>query len=268
MKKLFLGGTHFFPHEANRMKKEGDVSTARELFIKDRKNNLDFLLRKRFNWMNEYIKSTKDIIEIGAGAGFSKFYIKKNYILSDVLDNPWIDLKIDALKMDIKDASIDAIITSHSIHHFSKPSLFFKECERVLRPNGIILIQEINTSLMMRFLLKTMRHEGWSYDVDVYDETKIANDPEDPWSANCAIPELLFQDEDLFHEKFKSLKIILNTKVEGFILPLSGGVISKINIPELPYWVLNVVSILDKFLICIAPQIFSMGRSIVIKKQN
>ena len=158
MKKLFLGGTHFFPHEANRMKKEGDVSTARELFIKDRKNNLDFLLRKRFNWMNEYIKSTKDIIEIGAGAGFSKFYIKKNYILSDVLDNPWIDLKIDALKMDIKDASIDAIITSHSIHHFSKPSLFFKECERVLRPNGIILIQEINTSLMMRFLLKTMRH--------------------------------------------------------------------------------------------------------------
>ena len=268
IKKIFLGGTNFFSHEINRMKKEGDVISARESFLKDRKNNLDFLLHGRFNWMNKYIEPFKDIIEIGAGAGFSKFYIKKNYILSDVLDNPWIDLKIDALKMDIPDSSLDVIITSHSIHHFAKPVLFFKECERVLRPNGIILIQEINTSLMMRFLLKVMRHEGWSYDVDVYDETKIANDPADPWSANCAIPELLFQDEDSFHKKFESLEIVLNKKVEGFILPLSGGVISKINIPELPHWILKIVSMLDKFLIFIAPQIFSMGRSIVIRKQS
>ena len=268
LKKYILGGESFFSHDLNRMSQEGDVVLARKNFIKKRFKNLDFLLKHRFEWMNKYLEDKKDIIEIGAGAGFSKFYINKEYTLTDIVETPWLDKKIDAQNTGLPDSSIDAVITSHSIHHFSKPMLFFYECERILKPEGIILIQEINTSLFLRILLKIMRHEGWSYNIDVYNDNEVVNDPKAPWSATCAVPEVIFEEPDKFNKKFSSLKIVLDKKNESLILPLSGGVISKIDFPELPYWFLNMVYFLDKILIKIAPNIFAVGRSILIKKSK
>ena len=135
--------------------------------------------------------------------------------MTDTIENEWVDRKLDATKLDLADNSVDDIIASHNIHHFSSPVKFFWECKRVLKNNGLILIQEINTSLMMRFLLKIMRHEGWSYQIDIFDENQIANDPKDPWSANCAIPELLFEQADKFHIKFPSFHIIKNEKMKA-----------------------------------------------------
>ncbi len=266
--KLILGGTYFFKHEVNRMKNEGDIISARKNFFKFKFNNLNFLLKKRFNWMNKYLRNKNKIYELGSGAGFSRLYINKPYIMTDVIDSEWIDLKLDALNLNLANNSCDAIITSHCIHHFAKPVVFFRECERVLKPGGLILIQEINTSLMTRFFLRLMKHEGWSYDVDVFDETKAVNHKDDPWSANCAVPELLFNNLNTFHETFKSLEVIYDVKNEGFILPLSGGVISKIKMIELPTWFLEIVNIIDRFLISFAPNIFAMGRSIIVKKRQ
>jgi hypothetical protein len=118
----------------------------------------------------------------------------------------------------------------------------------------------------MRILLKIMRHEGWSYQIDIFDETQIANDPSDPWSANCAIPELLFEQTDKFHNKFKSLKILRNIKNEGLIFPLSGGVVAKTNLPELPIWFLKCVYFVDKIIIKLFPNVFALGRSVVVQK--
>jgi SAM-dependent methyltransferase len=171
-----------------------------------------------------------------------------------------------ARNMDLPDASVECIIASHNIHHFFSPYKFFKECERVLKPSGIILIQELNTSLALRVLLRLMRHEGWSYDVDVFDEKAVANDPSDLWSANCAIPELLFEQIDKFEKIFSRLKVELNKKNEFLIFPLSGGVISKAKIPELPYWLLRMANTIDKALTSLFPTIFAMGRSVVIRK--
>ena len=267
--KLILGGTHFFNHSENKMLSEGDLSNARKIFISKRFNNLDFLLKHRYVWMNNFLKNSDVIIEIGCGAGFSKLYLNnKIIIMTDVVKNEWVDKILDATKLDLEDNSIDAIIASHNIHHFSSPVKFFLECERVLRSGGYIIVQEINTSLLMRLLLKFMRHEGWSYQIDVFDENKIANDPTDPWSANCAIPELLFEQTNRFHEKFPNLKIIKNEKNEGFIFPLSGGVIAKKKLPELPTWLLRCIYILDKLLIKLFPNVFALGRSVVIQKNS
>ncbi len=57
------------------MKHEGDLEFARTEFIKRRSNNLNFLLTTRYDWMNEYTKNKEQIIELGSGAGFSKFFI-------------------------------------------------------------------------------------------------------------------------------------------------------------------------------------------------
>jgi SAM-dependent methyltransferase len=264
--KIFLKGPYFPDHSLNRMQSEGDTSLARKNFISKRFRNLHYLLKSRYDWMNSYIQDDWKIIEIGAGPGFSEFYLRCKPIMTDVVKNAWIDRILDATNMDLPDQSVDCIIASGNIHHFFSPYKFFKECERVIKPGGLLLIWDLNTSLALRMLLRLMRHEGWSYDVDVFDEKVIANDPSDPWSANCAIPELLFEQTDRFEKEFTTLKIELNERNEFLIFPLSGGVIAKFRIPELPYWLLTMANAIDKVLISLFPNIFAMGRSVVIRK--
>jgi SAM-dependent methyltransferase len=251
------------------MSSEGDVAYARQRVIEERFRNLDFLLRSRYEWMNAYIKPGMNIIEIGAGAGFSPLYLNPPPVLTDAANNLWINKYVDATNMDIESRSVDVLIASHTIHHFYSPFRFFKEASRVLKVNSVLLIQEINTSLLMRFLLRLMRHEGWSYHVDVFDENAIVNDPSDLWSANCAVPELLFGSNDTvaqFESCFPSLNVLRNELCECLIFPLSGGVIAKTRVPQLPTWVLQWASKFDRILIACLPNLFALGRRVVIRK--
>lgn len=266
-RKFILHGPYFPVSNENRMSSVGDVAKARKIFLEKKFNNLDYLLKERYSWMNQFINEGEKVIEIGSGAGFSEFYLKQRPLLTDIVKNEWIDEILDGTRMNLSDKSIDVVICSHAIHHFSSPYKFFKECERVLKPGGRILIYEAHTSLLFRFLLKLMRHEGWSYDVDVFNPDTIINDPNDPWSANCAAAELLFNRPSVFEENF-SFKIELDKKKEGLIFPLSGGVIAKTPVPELPTFVLNFISILDSILITLFPNIFALGRIVVLTNHS
>lgn len=269
IRKYILPGPYIPNHSANRMTSEGSVSEAREQFLNTRFRNLDYLLRSRYSWMNQYLNKDAVIVEVGAGAGFSPLYLNEPVILTDATnDNPWINKFIDATNMDFDDNSIDIIIASHSIHHFYSPYKFFKECERVLKKNGKIIIQEINTSLMMRAWLRLMRHEGWSYEVNVFDPNEIVNNKYDLWSANCAVPEMLFKKNSKFETCFPAYKIIKNEPCECLIFPLSGGVISKTKIPKLPKFLLDLIIIIDGILVATLPNVFALGRKVVLEKTN
>lgn len=265
--RSILRGPYLPSHDENRMKNEGDVASARKNFIDYRFNNLEELLFRRFTWMNDFINSGDKIVEFGCGAGFSRLYIDaEDLTLTDVLDNPWVDKYADAMDPPFEDDSIDVIICSHMVHHMAKPIVFFNLVHKILKPGGRIIIQDLNTSLVLRILLRAMRHEGWSYDIDVFDENKVTNRPEDPWSANCAIPELLFESEEAFENNLKGYKIIKNDVNECLLFPLSGGVISKTKVPEFPKGLLSFIHQIDKGLVAIAPSIFALGRSVVLKK--
>lgn len=267
-KKLFLYGPYLPKHEDNLMSSEGSVALARENFITKRFRNLDALLRLRYEWMNKYLSPEKVIIEVGSGAGLSPLYLTYKPTLTDAACNSWIDKVIDATNMEIDSDSVDVLIASHNIHHFYSPYKFFTECERVLRKDGVVLIQELNTSLMLRALLRVMRHEGWSYDVDVFDKNCYCNDKNDLWSANCAVPEMLFTDSTAFEHTFTNFKIESNELCECLIFPLSGGVISKAPVPEFPRFLLRAILSFDQLLVKLAPRIFAMGRRVVIRKRE
>tara|TARA_B100000315_G_C14449333_1_gene528360 strand:- start:86 stop:877 length:792 start_codon:yes stop_codon:yes gene_type:complete len=256
----------YFPHHhENKMGHEGDVELARKNYLENKTNNLDFLLYKRYNWMNKYIKKNQKVIELGSGAGFLQFYLNQKIILSDVIKREYIDKKIDAMDIQLSDNSVDVFICSHMIHHVPKPTVFLKSLEKKLVPGGLILVQEINTSFFMRLILYIMRHEGYSYKRNVYDESTVSNDPLDPWSANCAIPEMLFKDKTKF-ETAVPLKIIYNKLNEFLIFPLSGGVIAKSKTIVLPIIILKAVDIFDRLVISVFPRLVAFGRSVVLKK--
>ena len=105
-------------------------------FLKNKNNNLKFLLKTRYDWIdnniNKYIEKTlikePKIIELGSGCGFIKFFIKRKIILTDVKKYDWIDFTIYAEELKkLKNKSIDILILSHTFHHLKNIKLFLSK---------------------------------------------------------------------------------------------------------------------------------------------
>jgi SAM-dependent methyltransferase len=255
-------------HQENRMKFEGDTLRARKNFYSNASKNLYFLLENRFTWMNRFIQKNDIGIEVGAGTGVSKEFIQSNFFkITDYANNEWLDLKmVDALNTEIESESLDFIISSNMIHHVPYPIMFFEEMNRILKPGGKLIIQEINCSTSMRFLLKLMRHEGYDFTIDVFDRKLICTDPEDLWSANCAIPNLLFDNLGDIKNKIPGFNISHTGFSEFLLFINSGGVISKTKYIPLPISILKIIRLIDNLLCRISPSFFALQRQIVLIK--
>lgn len=251
------------------MRREGDVAEARRDFFNHPSPNLELLVRNRYEWMNEFIDDTQVGLDIGCGMGLSKQYLHAKAVhLSDLAEHDWLDFRqVDALSLPFEDGSYDFIVCGNMIHHVAQPLRLFAEVERVLKPGGKLLIQEVNASLCMRLILRIMRHEGYSFEPNVFDKNQICNDPNDPWSANCAIPNLLFDDLDRFHAEVRGFQCVHKSFSECLCMLNSGGVIAKTFYVPLPKWVVRTLAAIDSVLTTLAPQVFAMQRQIVLEKR-
>jgi SAM-dependent methyltransferase len=256
------------PAGAHRLTKANDVAHAREFYYQKQPTNLVFLLRERYEWMNDYIKTEDRGIEVGCGAGFSKDFIKnKHFLLTDFADFDWLDKKEDALHLSFEDASLDYIIASNMIHHLASPHAFLTEAARVLRPDGKLLIQEVHGSLLLRLLLKLLKHEGYDYGVNVFDPAAICCDPNNLWAGNNVIPNLLFANHQNFEAKFP-FEIKKDRFTECLVFLASGGVTAKSPTLPLPIWALKTLRFFDTLLNWAAPNIFALQRQIVLVKKG
>jgi SAM-dependent methyltransferase len=251
------------------MHHEGDTFRARSAYFEGGSANLRELLRRRYEWMNEFIAQDDIGVDLGCGTGLSREFIRaKRFYLSDVADYDWLDFKhVDALATPFDDESFDFVVCSNMIHHVAHPMVIFREIERILRPGGKLIVQEVNASLTMRFLLRLMRHEGYSYEPNVFDPSVVCNDPSDPWSANCAIANLLFDDGPRFERDVPAFRIVHSSFSECVAMINSGGVIAKTIYLPMPQWMLRVVHGVDALLTHHFPMLFAMQRQIVLEKR-
>jgi SAM-dependent methyltransferase len=255
---------------SSRMGHSGDLDTARSIYLKGKNPNLNWLIKSRFTWMNKFIARESEGIELGAGFAPSKDFIKaRRFLVSDFNDFDWLDLKhINALDTGLKSESFDFVIASNTIHHLAFPEKFLNETARILKPNGVLIIQDIYTSLIMRILLKVMRHEGFNENIDVFSKLIACNDKNDPWSANCSIPRLLFKSLDRFNQEFPIWEIIHYKNVECLQFINSGGVIAKTHYIKFGPKMLKVQDRIDQVLCRFLPEIFSLQIQIVLKKNR
>lgn len=259
----------FLPeHSMNRMGHEGDVLNARKIYLSGLNKNLKHLLKNRYLWMNTFLTIGDEGIEFGAGIGASRdFIFAEKYMLTDFLDSNWLDKKnVDALNSGMPSQSFEFVVASNMIHHLAFPKNFLDECQRILKPGGRLIIQEIHTSLTMRIILRLMRHEGFDETVNVFDETKPCNQIDDPWSANCSIPKILFNSHEKFERHYPTWQVIHDKKVEFLQFLNSGGVVAKTHYIPLNHFFLNIQDLIDKLLCYIAPNIFALQRQIVLQK--
>ncbi len=246
---------------------ESCLIRSRENYYKNKPKNLTFLFKKRYDWVNKYIKKGDKVLELGCGIGVSKELITKdcNLLLTDYVDSKWIDKKVNALDTKLPKNSFDIIYCSNTLHHLDYPKKFFIEMNRILKPNGLLLIQEVNCSLMLKIILKILKIEGWSFDADVYNLKKPCCDKNID-TANNATPNLLFDNTEKFHKNIPYFRIEEQEYSEFMIYPLSGGIIPRKKTINIPYFILEIIDKLDNLLVKTFPKIFALQRRVVLRK--
>lgn len=258
-----------FSNSENKMSSVANTQKARELYYSSKSLNVKYLLEKRFNWMNSFIKDDDIGIEVGSGAGFIKDFIKnKNLKLTDLGDDQHLDFKnIDAQNTGFPNESYDFVIASNMIHHIPFPMKFFKEMNRILKKGGKLIIFESYCSVVFQLITIFMKHEGFDFTVDVWNENEANSDENNAWHGNIAVPHLIFDDKKKFNNNLGTIfKIDYEKLSECFIFLNSGGVTSKTKFLPMNRFFLNLLHLIDNFLIKLFPNIFCMGRKIVLTK--
>ena len=161
---------------------------------------------------------------------------------------------------------VDIFIVNHALHHCSNPARLIKRMSVYLKKNGLILINDPEISIFFKFFLFVLKHEGWSFNVNIFNTRKAMFKSTNPWNANNAIAYLLFNHEDKFHSHFPEYKIIKNELSEFIIFLNSGGVVNNTFYLPINKFIFNFLNFIDKVLIFLFPKIFALNRSVVLKK--
>ncbi len=260
-----------FSARENKMNSIANTKIARDLYYSAKSSNVKFLLEKRFSWMNNFIKDGDKGIEVGSGAGFTKDFIKnKNFKLTDLGNDDHLDFKnIDAQNTGFEAESFDYVIASNMIHHIPFPIKFFKEMNKILKKNGKLIIFESYCSITFQLVTMIMKHEGFDFTLNVWDEKIAKSDENNAWHGNIAVPHLIFDDKERFKKNLGELFNLEYEKLtECLIFLNSGGVTSKTKCVPMNRFLLNILHFIDKILVKLFPNIFCMGRRIVLKKIN
>lgn len=173
---------------------------------------------------------SKDILEIGSGAGFLKTYIPTLFT-SEVMEVKNIDLVADATRLPFPRDSLDAIVMTDVLHHISKPEDFFSEATRSLRNGGKILMIEPWPTPWSEFVYKNLHSEPFNKSGD------WTIPPSGPLSgANGALPWILFhRDLTKFEKLFPQLRIRKVELMMPFSYVMSGGVSLRFSVPHFFY---------------------------------
>ena len=250
--------------------KSPNIFENRKKIFSSKSPNLIYLLEKRFRWMEKYINKKKIVIELGSGNGCIKKILKnKKIILTDIVKYPWINKKIDMLKINLGKRylkSVDVFIINHSLHHCANPYLCLEKMSKYLKKDGVILINEPETSFMLKFIQIILDDESWSLNDQVFQKNKNLFNPKNPWISNTAIAQLMFKDKKKFENFFPRFKIERNFVSEFFIFLNSGGVNSSFFNIKLNKFLLGIINLIDNILIYIFPNFFPLNRTVVIRK--
>jgi len=260
-----------FSPNKNRMRIPTNTREAISHFNSSKSKNLKFLLKKRFDWMNKFIDENDTGLEVGSGAGFAKFFIKnKNLKTSDFSSDDHLDYKnVDAQNTNFDDNTFDYVIASNMIHHVPYPIKFFKEINRILKKDGKLIIFDAYCSILLQLVMILMKHEGFDFTINVWDAKNPKSDEQDVWDGNIGVTNLIFDNKDEFNKNLGDIFSIEHEKLtECFIFLNSGGVTSQTFYIPLSDKLLNILNCIDNFLIKFFPNIFCLGRRIVLKKKN
>jgi ubiquinone/menaquinone biosynthesis C-methylase UbiE len=118
---------------------------------------LEHFLRYRF--ASEFVKN-KTVLDVACGTGFGSYFLIKSgakkifaidndaqtigYAKSTYADKNIDYLLADAQKIPLKNNSVDVVVSFETIEHVKEPELFLNEIQRILKPNGLLILSTPN----------------------------------------------------------------------------------------------------------------------------
>jgi SAM-dependent methyltransferase len=166
------------------------------------------------------------VLEVGAGGGFYH-QLRPSVVSIDLRPGAEVDVVASALALPLYNESASAVLLLNVLHHLPDPALFFRECERVLKPGGRVCLIEPCAGLLSRRLIRPLHHEPWD------EGGGWTLPPSGPLTgANMALPSIIFmRDRDRYRAEFPHLPIDRIRFHTIALYLLSGGVSMRSLVP-------------------------------------
>jgi SAM-dependent methyltransferase len=174
-----------------------------------------------------YVPGAEVRIELGSGGGFLP-ELAPSIVASDIRPIAGLDLVFNAQHTPFRDASVDAVLAMHVIHHIPRIRLFLAELERVLRPGGALIAVEPYWSPAAKLLYKHMHPEPFDEHADRWEFESTG-----PMASNQAMSYLLLErDREMFEREFPALEVIEVGAFGGPSYLLTGGIWKQKLLPD------------------------------------
>lgn len=100
----------------------------------------------RYKFALDFVKGKK-VLDCACGTGYGSFLLSQEAIDYAQTHYKAFNLefiKADACKLPFEDATFDVVTSFETFEHIENYELFLKECRRVLKPHGILIISTPN----------------------------------------------------------------------------------------------------------------------------
>ncbi|SFA88744.1 Methyltransferase domain-containing protein [Flavobacterium swingsii] len=132
----------------------------------------------------DYLKENYTVLDFSPSRSLSHKLKKENsinYLSTDLSGNFNADFEYDITKIDMSSNTIDLIICYHILEHIDEDLLAMSELFRVLKPNGIAIIQtpftdgDIYENPLIQSPEERLKHFGQEDHVRIYSEIELKN---------------------------------------------------------------------------------------------
>jgi SAM-dependent methyltransferase len=161
-------------------------------------------------------------VYIELGAEVLPMSLRSSHIKStDIVESSHLDGVLDATNLDLPNNSIDGLFLQNTFHHIPDPDAFFRECGRVLKPGGRVVILDPFFNLLSTRLYRIL------FRSESFDKNGSWNDASEHAmiGANQALSYIVFKrDRKRYDSMNPNLKIVKNFPVSsGLRYLLTGG---------------------------------------------
>lgn len=241
--------------------KDAAPDTSREI-----RRNLDFVLRRRFAFMGDYVAPGSRVLEIGAGRGLTANYLTGVHLIqSDIEPKPGLDLIASGESLPFADGLFDAVICVATLHHLAHPKAALAELSRVLKPGGYALIVESHNSWLLRRLIRLFADEYVDDSIDPFGDEPVRRGS-DHWFGNNAVGNLMFADAARFERAFPEFTLVRRRLTECLAYINSGGTDHRTPYLPLPSFMLSALAVIDRWLCAAAPGVFALVQEVVLRR--
>jgi SAM-dependent methyltransferase len=194
-----------------------------------------FLQKIYHEWYQSILLNLPDqsgrILELGSGGGYLKDFFP-DIITSDIQQNKNVDIILDGRYLPFSASSLDAIVMVDVFHHLPDVDRFLQESMRCLTTKGRIIMVEPWITTWSAIIYKHLHHEPCLPESERWEFPDTG-----PLSgANLALPWIVFKrDQNVFLDKYRSLKIKQIETDWPFVYLLSGGVSMRTLVPKRSY---------------------------------